>query len=86
MTKNEIIEKSNSFFIVEFEVDGSKITLDANFSETFDLVSLDYVVLVLVIESNFGFKVKGEDFLNIHTFNDFYEYVYNKIQEKTQVA
>jgi acyl carrier protein len=86
MTKNEIIEKSNSFFIDEFEVDGSKITLDANLRETLDLDSLDYVDLVVVIESNFGFKVKGEDFLNIHTFNDFYEYVYNKIQEKTQVA
>jgi acyl carrier protein len=86
MTKNEIIEKSNSFFIDEFEVDGSKITLDANLRETLDLDSLDYVDLVVVIESNFGFKVKGEDFLNIHTFNDFYEYVYNKIQEKSQVA
>ena len=83
MTKAEIIEKSNSFFIDEFEVDGSKITLDANLRETLDLDSLDYVDLVVVIESNFGFKVKGEDFLNIHTFSDFYEYVYNKIQEKS---
>lgn len=86
MTKEEIIEKSNAFFIDEFEVDGSKINLDANLRETLDLDSLDYVDLVVVIESNFGFKVKGEDFLNIHTFNDFYTYVFNKIQEKSQVA
>ncbi len=86
MTKDEIIEKSNSFFIDEFEVDGSKITLNANLRETLDLDSLDYVDLVVVIESNFGFKVKGEDFLNIHTFNDFYEYCFNKIQEKSHVA
>jgi acyl carrier protein len=84
MTKEEIIEKCMTFFTEEFEVDGSKISGDANLRETLDLDSLDYVDLVVVIESNFGFKVKGEDFINIHTFDDFYNYVYNKIQEKTK--
>lgn len=73
-----------AFFTEEFEVDGSKISGDANLRETLDLDSLDYVDLVVVIESNFGFKVKGEDFVNIHTFDDFYNYVYNKIQEKAK--
>lgn len=86
MTKEEIIEKSMSFFVDEFEVDGSKINGAANLRETLDLDSLDYVDLVVVIESNFGFKVKGEDFVNIHTFDDFYNYCYNKIQEKAQIA
>lgn len=86
MTKEEIISKCNEFFVEEFEVDGSKISMDANLRETLDLDSLDYVDLVVVIESNFGFKVKGEDFVNIHTFNDFYNYCYNKIQEKAQMA
>jgi len=84
MTKEEIIEKCMAFFTEEFEVDGSKISGDANLRETLDLDSLDYVDLVVVIESNFGFKVKGEDFINIHTFDDFYNYCYNKIQEKTK--
>jgi acyl carrier protein len=84
MKKEEIIEKCMAFFTEEFEVDGSKISGDANLRETLDLDSLDYVDLVVVIESNFGFKVKGEDFINIHTFDDFYNYCYNKIQEKTK--
>lgn len=84
MTKEVIIEKCMAFFTEEFEVDGSKITGDANLRETLDLDSLDYVDLVVVIESNFGFKVKGEDFVNIHTFDDFYNYCYNKIQEKAK--
>ena len=84
MTKEVIIEKCMAFFTEEFEVDGSKITGDANLRETLDLDSLDYVDLVVVIESNFGFKVKGEDFINIHTFDDFYNYCYNKIQEKAK--
>lgn len=82
MTKEVIIEKCMAFFTEEFEVDGSKISGDANLRETLDLDSLDYVDLVVVIESNFGFKVKGEDFINIHTFDDFYNYCYTKIQEK----
>jgi acyl carrier protein len=47
----------------------------ANLRETLDLDSLDYIDLVVVIESNFPIKVKPEDFVNILTFQDFYDYV-----------
>jgi acyl carrier protein len=40
---------------------------------------LDYVDLVVVIENNFGFKVKGEDFIDIVTFDDFYKYVSDRV-------
>jgi acyl carrier protein len=83
MTQEEIIKTVNQFLVEEFEVEESKITPDANLRETLELDSLDYVDLVVVIESNFGFKVVGEDFVNIHTFQDFYNYCYTKVQEKT---
>ncbi|WP_027419515.1 phosphopantetheine-binding protein [Crocinitomix catalasitica] len=79
MNKEEIAEKINEFLIDEFEVDGSLISPEAPLKETLDLDSLDYVDLVVVVESNFGFKVVGEDFLTIETFQDFYDYAYNKI-------
>lgn len=82
MTKEEIISKVNEFLVEEFEVDITKIEPSANLRETLDLDSLDYIDLVVVIESNFGFKVVGEDFINIHTFNDFYEYCYAKVSQK----
>ena len=82
MTKEEISEKINGFLVEEFEVEASKIEPQANMRETLDLDSLDYVDLVVVIESNFGFKVVGEDFINIHTFQDFYDYCYNKVLQK----
>ena len=63
----------------EFEVDESKIQPLANLRETLDLDSLDYVDLVVIIESNFGFKVKAEDFTDIKTFEDFYNYISKKI-------
>ena len=83
MTKEEIVSKVNEFLVEEFEVEESKILPDANMRETLDLDSLDYVDLVVVIESNFGFKVVGEDFVNIHTFDDFYNYCQLKVNQKT---
>lgn len=83
MTKEEIKSKVNEFLVDEFEVDINKIQPDANMRETLDLDSLDYVDLVVVIESNFGFKVVGEDFINIHTFQNFYDYCYQKVSQKS---
>jgi len=79
ISTDEIISKVNAFLVDEFEVDSQSITPDANLKETLNLDSLDYVDLVVVIESNFGFKVKGEDFVNIKTFQDFYDYINSKV-------
>ena len=64
--------------LLVIEVEEGKIKPDANLRDTLELDSLDYVDLVVVIESNFGFKVKGEDFTTIHTFQDFYNYCHKK--------
>ena len=82
MTKEEIISTVKEFLVKEFEVDPAIIEPEANLRTTLDLDSLDYVDLVVVIESNLGFKVVGEDFINIHTFQDFYDYCYNKVSQK----
>ena len=82
MTDAEIIEKINFFLVEEFEVDGEKITPEANLRETLQLDSLDYVDLVVVIESNFGFKVQPGDFQDIVTFEHFYNYVINGAKNK----
>jgi acyl carrier protein len=82
MDTASIIEKINGFLVEEFEVDAEKITPDANLRETLELDSLDYIDLVVVIESNFGFKVKPEDFISIVTFQNFYDYVIARVGEK----
>lgn len=86
MSKESIIEKINGFLVEEFEVEPSKITSSANLRETLELDSLDYIDLVVVIESNFGFKVKPEDFASIVTFQNFYDYVVNKVESKVTTA
>ena len=82
MDRKEIISKINDFLVEEFEVEAGKITPEANLRETLQLDSLDYIDLVVVIESNFGFKVKPEDFTGILTFQNFYDYVISKVGSK----
>jgi len=82
MDRETIIEKTNGFLVEEFEVDPGKIKPEANLRETLELDSLDYIDLVVVIESNFGFKVKPEDFASIVTFQNFYDYVIQRVNEK----
>lgn len=79
MTQIEIAEKIIPFLVEEFEIENELITPEANLRETLQLDSLDYVDLVVVIESNFGFKVKQGDFQNLATFQDFYAYVQEKV-------
>ena len=78
-TKAEVISNINEFLAEEFEVDIDTITPEANLAQTLNLDSLDYIDLVVVTESNFGFKVKAEDFPGIKTFGDFYSYVIAKV-------
>jgi acyl carrier protein len=82
MNKASIIERINGFLVEEFEVEPGKITPEANLRETLELDSLDYIDLVVVIESNFGFKVKPEDFISLVTFQNFYDYVSERVGEK----
>lgn len=84
MTHEEIIKITQEFLVEEFEVDASKISPEANLKETVDLDSLDYVDLVVVIEKNFGFKVNNDDFVNIVSFQDFYDYCHKKVLEKSE--
>lgn len=82
MDKTSIVTRINGFLADEFEVAEEKITPEANLRETLGLDSLDYIDLVVVIESNFGFKVKPEDFGSIVTFQNFYDYVISRVAQK----
>lgn len=79
MNQQEIIERINAFMIEDFEVEEETIKPEADLKNTLDLDSLDYIDLVVVIEQNFGFKVKPEDFQQMHTIQDFYDYVTKRL-------
>ncbi|GGG35350.1 acyl carrier protein [Bizionia arctica] len=79
MNKEVIIEKINDFLIDEFEVESDDISPEANLKETLELDSLDFVDLVVAVESNFGVKLVGEDFVNVKSLNDFYSLIESKL-------
>ncbi|MBF6607562.1 MAG: acyl carrier protein [Flavobacterium sp.] len=82
MNKEEIIERINTFLSDEFEVDIETIEPEANLKDTLGLDSLDYVDLVVTVESNFGIKLGEADFVGIATFQNFYDMIENKIKSK----
>jgi len=82
MKIEEIIDKVNEILVEEFEVDAEVIEADKNLKQTLDLDSLDYVDLVVIIESNFGVKLVEADFMGMVTFQDFYNTINNKIAAK----
>ena len=85
MTNAEIIAKIHKFLSEEFEVEEGKLLPEANLKETLGLDSLDYIDLVVVIENNFAFKVKPEDFVDIVTLDDFCNSIISRVNAKELV-
>lgn len=82
MSKEEIIEKTNSFLSEEFEVDIDTIRPEAILKDTLGLDSLDYVDLVVTVEANFGIKLGEADFAGLSTFDDFYRLIERKLKNE----
>lgn len=74
-----IATKVNEILVDEFEIDADSILPDANLRETLDLDSLDYVDLVIAIESVSGVKLVESDFKEISNFQDLYNTIERKI-------
>jgi len=73
--KQEIVEKVNAFLTDEFEIEASALTPDAHLINDLGIESLDFVDIVVIIEKDFGFKVKREDMAQVRTLSDLYTYI-----------
>ncbi len=82
MTREDIVNKINTVLAEDFEVELERITPDASMKEVLDLDSLDYVDLVVLLEQHFGLKIKGSDFAEIETFEDFYQYILKHVDQQ----
>ncbi|MBP7780608.1 MAG: acyl carrier protein [Paludibacteraceae bacterium] len=79
MDKQLIINKINDGLANEFEKDAATFLPDADMRQTLELDSLDMVDLVVLIEEDFGIKVKKEDFSSIKTFKNLYDFLDSRI-------
>ncbi len=79
MNRTEIEAKVKDFLIEELEIDEEKISPDAKLKEDMGIDSLDFVDIVVIVERNFGFKIKAEEMVGVDTFSKFCDYIESKI-------
>ena len=71
------------------EIDESRITLDANFTDDLDADSLALIELVEALEEELGERTVGfafddEDLADLHTVRDAVEYVVRRLGERSE--
>ena len=79
MNRAEIEEKVRNFLIEELEVDEDKIFPEAKLKEDMGIDSLDFVDIVVIVDKNFGFKIKPEEMSGVVTLKDFCDYIEGKV-------
>lgn len=79
MDRKEIEDKVRDFLIEDLEVDEEKIVPESRLKEDVGIDSLDFVDIVVIVEKNFGFKIKPEEMAGVHTLADFYNYIDSKV-------
>lgn len=79
MSRQEIEEKVRNFLIEDLEIEEDKITPDARLKEDMGIDSLDFVDIVVIVEKNFGFKIKPEEMAGITTLTQFCDYIESKV-------
>lgn len=82
MERKEIESKVRDFLIEDLEVDEEKIVPEARLKDDVGIDSLDFVDIVVIVEKNFGFKIKPEEMAGFVTLNDFYNYIETKVNSK----
>ena len=79
MTRTEIEEKVKACLIDDLEIEEENIFPDAKLKEDMGIDSLDYVDIVVIVEKNFGFKIKPEEMTKVKTLSQFYDYIESKV-------
>lgn len=79
MDINEIKDKIKGFLVDEMEIDPEKIAPEARLKEDLGIDSLEVVDIIVLVEQEFGFKMKPEDFKELKTFDQFCQFIALKL-------
>lgn len=79
MERKEIEEKVRNFMVDELEIDEEKIKPGVKLKDDLGIDSLDFVDIVVIVEKNFGFKIKPEEMKGVVTLKDFCDYIEKKV-------
>jgi acyl carrier protein len=81
MKRTEIEEKVKNFLIEDIEVSEAAIKPDAHLTNDLGIDSLDFVDIVVIVERNFGFKIRTEEMQGVQTLGQFCDYIESKINK-----
>ncbi len=70
MTENEIFKFLKKVLTDYFEIDGSKITMDANLNEDLDIDSIDAIDMMSYIKKETGKEIEPAQFKEVKTIKD----------------
>lgn len=79
MERKEIEEKVKAFLIENLEIEEENIAPEAKLKDDLGIDSLDFVDIVVIVEKNFGFKIKPEEMQGIVTLSQFCDYIESKV-------
>lgn len=79
MERKEIEQKVRTLLIEDMEVEEENVFDDAKLKADMGIDSLDLVDIVVIVEKNFGFKIKLEEMKNVVTMHDFCDYIDRKV-------
>ena len=80
MTRQDIRQSLNDFFVNHLEYDEAAIRPEASLKEDLGMTSLDAVETSLFIRSNFGFQPERGAIKSLQTLNDVYNYIEQNAQ------
>ena len=80
MMQDEVIKsRIDQLLIDEIELDKDQLHPEADLKKDLGIDSLDFVDLFVIVENNFGFKMKAEEMSEIRTLQDFYDYIIKRV-------
>jgi acyl carrier protein len=69
-TKAEIFDRLRGVLVELFEVDPSKVTLDARLHDDLEIDSIDTIDLILTLKDMTGRKIQPDQFRHVRTVGD----------------
>ena len=75
MTIEEIKEKVENILVEEFEIEQDKLQPEAMLKQDVGIDSLDFVDIVVAIESEFGFKPTAQELKQVKTLGELYTFI-----------
>lgn len=75
MTENEIFEFLKNVLTDYFEIDESKITMEANLNEDLDIDSIDAIDMMSYIKIETGQEIEPAQFKEVKTIKDIIEII-----------